>query len=98
VSYSYLSRETNYPESVVFFLPTYAEQMRQIGPQTLFYTSLRDCSEIHTRRTNMPCEQNTEFLHVKNGGAYSNRCALVVFSTVNIATNYTDGTILILQK
>lgn len=72
--------------------------MHEIRPQTLSYSFLRDCSEIHTRRTNTLCGQIAEFLHVKSSGTYSNRYALVVLPTVNIAINYTDGTSLVLHK
>ena len=34
------------------------------------------CSQIHTKQINTLCEQNTEILNVKAGGAYSNHWAL----------------------
>jgi len=34
------------------------------------------CSQIHTKHTNTPCEQNVEFVSVKPGGTYSDHWAV----------------------
>jgi len=34
------------------------------------------CSEIHTKRINILCGQNVEFVNVKIGGTYSDQWAL----------------------
>ena len=34
------------------------------------------CSQIHTKHINTLCGQNVEFVNIKTGGTYNNRCAL----------------------
>ena len=37
---------------------------------------MADCSQIHTKHTNILCGQNVEFFNVKSGGTYSDHWAL----------------------
>ena len=40
------------------------------------------CSEIHTKYINTLCGQNVELLNVKDGGTYSDRCAVHMVTAV----------------
>jgi hypothetical protein len=39
------------------------------------------CSQIHTKHLNTLCGQNVEWLNVKPGGTYSDRCAVHIVTT-----------------
>ena len=47
----------------------------------LYWGIIAVCSQIHTKHINTLCGQYVELLSVKNGGTYSDHCAVHIVTT-----------------